>query len=93
MLNYNYANFHLSIERKVFHGGVTRTMVEGVLGGKSGSPRTEKLKTMLMNKHSQRQQKTLPPKELEYDEAFQLPPHTLGASIPSKEFTCVFCQV
>lgn len=28
MLNYNYANFHLGIERKVFHGEVTRTMVE-----------------------------------------------------------------
>jgi hypothetical protein len=24
MLDYNYANFHLGIERKVFHGGVTK---------------------------------------------------------------------
>jgi len=47
---------------------------------------------MLVNKHSQRRQKTLLPKELEYDEAFPLPPHTLGASIPLKEFTCVLCQ-
>jgi hypothetical protein len=39
MLNYNYANFHLGIERKVFHGGVTKTMVESILGSKSGGPK------------------------------------------------------
>jgi hypothetical protein len=44
MLNYNYANFHLGIERKVFHGGVTRTTMKGVLGGKSGSPRNGEVK-------------------------------------------------
>ncbi len=46
MLNYNYANFHLGIERKVFHGGGTKNMVEGVLGNKSGSPKNVKVKKM-----------------------------------------------
>jgi hypothetical protein len=36
--------FIWAFKRKVFHGGVTKTMVEGVLGSKSGDPRNGKVK-------------------------------------------------
>ncbi len=46
----------------------------------------EEIKRLIVNKHSQRQHKMLPPNGLEYNDGLQLPTHTRAIS-PLKEFT------